>query len=219
MESFHEFYNAVDEAKHNFLNNFVKEEDPHFVNCNVILGLNDEFNSVRDDHMDYGKPATPDGHSIETENQSNLERIEYDSNDHSEAVVHATHGMDSECDEDGFSVKYDETCVKFDLDCDRTMHNVPSAAPVAAELAKPISKYIENGAQTRKTMFDDLISKYLNMNCELCNQPLATLPEARAHYRSKHDKRSVIINCCDRRLRASNIRDHLRYHMNPDLFK
>lgn len=220
LESFHEFYSAVDKAKSIFLKKCVKAENPSLVEINCdFIELDGEFHSFRDELVDYVDPATPEGKAIKTESQSNLEKIECESRDHSKVGIFATDGIGNESDEDGFSVKDDETCVKHDSDGDRTMHGVPSAASVATELTKKIFEYSGNGNKTRKTTFDDLVSKYLNMNCELCNHPLATLPEARAHYRSIHDQRSVLINCCDRRLRASNIRDHLRYHMNPDLFK
>lgn len=150
LESFHEFYNAVDEAKSIYLSNFVKAEDLSFVeiNCDVIES-DEEFNSIGNEHMDYVEPATSDGQATKTENQSNFEKIEYDLNDNSEGGVSAADVIDNESDEDGFRIKFDGKKVKFGLDCNRTMPDQPSTIPV--ELAKKISEYKKNGERTPKT--------------------------------------------------------------------
>lgn len=66
---------------------------------------------------------------------------------------------------------------------------------------------------------DQLMSNYMDMNCESCKIPFETLSDAIGHYRNKHNKYSILVRCCQRRLRPSDIRDHIKYHSNPDMFK
>lgn len=97
--------------------------------------------------------------------------------------------------------------------------NDSSESHVAAEQAIEIAAKLEDELTTENENFDHLISKYMEMHCELCQHPFATLSEASSHYRSKHQRRTATLKCCQRRIKMPDIRDHILYHLNPDLFK
>lgn len=194
----------------------MKEEVPNFTEiiCDAVE-YDEEFVPVKHELVDDGTVKEAEPVLPENQAQDSEDSVQGDAEHDSKPSDHFdldTNTLDDTCSES------DEG--KLNVNRKRKMSvNETLTAPIAAELAEEISECTESKKKTRKKAFDELVSKYMNMNCELCNHPFETLPEARAHYRSTHGQRDVIINCCDRRLRVSNIRDHLRYHMDPDIFK
>lgn len=67
--------------------------------------------------------------------------------------------------------------------------------------------------------FDKLIPICMNMQCDTCQHPFGSLSEATRHYKRKHKRRSVSVNCCQRKVLLKGIRDHIRYHLDPNTFK
>lgn len=219
LSDFHEFYIAVDEAKSTYLKNRVKAEEPDFIEIHCDPVKFEEFIPEYHDTIDEKADSViPESSTVDNKPQVDLEKIDNDSNDNFESEDFANDETFNESEEDDFDQKFGESSYeKLDSQCKEKDPDVTPAATTATELAKEISECAEK--KRVRNSFDDLVSKYMNMHCEICRHPLETLPEARQHYRSKHNQRSFNIKCCDRLLPASHIRDHLRYHMNPDIFK
>lgn len=217
LKDFHEFYDAVNEAKSTFMKNAVKEEFPNFVavDCDLV-DIDGELSEVKHEQtecvvIEDSTSAHFVSETIENDVKSDLEETEKDTNGQLAADTFDNDEVSNESDGDDSGSNWsDGLSMKMDLDINWEMTNMAMATPIASELAEYADK--KNG-------IDDLVAKYMNMTCDACDQSFETVQEGRDHYRIKHDKRPVIINCCDRRLRLYHIRDHLRYHMNPDIFK
>lgn len=80
-------------------------------------------------------------------------------------------------------------------------------------------KIAMNGTAALINRVDHLIPNYLDMNCEICEQPFGSFTEANSHYRHIHRRPSVTLRCCQRRMKMCDIRSHIHYHLNPDMFK
>lgn len=195
---FHKFYEAVDAAKQIFTNNSVKDETPNIfeINCDAV-----EFDA--DIGLVKSEPS-----SDADESADNSEQTEY-----SQSGAH--------------TIQYDNGDSDVAESIDKQMRNVGDAF-VAVEKAIEITAKVEdscgvngpfNANSRGNEKFDHLILEYMKMHCEICQQPFATLSEAISHYRSKHQRRTVTLKCCQRRIKMPDIRDHIQYHLTPDVFK
>lgn len=241
LEQFHEFYNAVAEAKSVYLKNTVKEEVPHFVaiNCDGI-DFDDDRPSVKIE------PLVVEAVKIEpapiAEKRSECAANEHDAahdNDSSdffdsEKFVHCKMDSDSDADESAPKCKEELSAA---TECNPKIENAPvsvlrsTAKNIRKDRkkktgltnkakAKCANKAAGNSATKSVILETDfqLASKYMRINCELCDHPFETLASARIHCRSKHNS-TAKFTCCERRLRIYNINDHLQYHLNPDVYK
>lgn len=65
-----------------------------------------------------------------------------------------------------------------------------------------------------------MMAKYFDMQCEQCDEPFNTFEDAKNHYYTKHDKAIGFVKCCGRQFKtAQQTRNHLLWHIQPDLFK
>lgn len=243
LVKFHEFYNAVDEAKNLFLKDTVKDEEPNFIaiNCDVI-DFEDDIPSVKIEPMDVEvvKSELPPTE----EKKSECAPIVEDANDNNSSdyfdsgnFVNCRVDSDSDTDDDddiesGSSLKKESTATAKN---ESKEDNVPACASRAAKKNRTNKKKKKNSSKMKsksrtktsatsaaknvvsETDFQ-FASKYIRINCELCDYPFESLTSARAHCRSKHDSTAKFV-CCKRRLRIYNINDHLQYHLNPDVYK
>lgn len=205
---FHKFYQAVAEAKIGYLNIAGKRETvPNFVeiNCDTVGS---------DDEIAFVKTETSIGVT------SNVNHTSQSPDDFGSASFFAFDNEDNNVNHS----ESDESSTKFEEEHDR---NVDEAAKIAAaELAVDIVAKLEdssdvpiNSNQAMNKRFDHLISKYMDMYCEICRHPFNTLSEASSHYRSQHQRRTVTLKCCQRRINMPDIRDHIKYHLNSNAFK
>lgn len=210
VENFHKFYETVEEAKIFFLRNLVKEEEPNFVeiNCDAV-GFDDTNVFVKTESSDFG-----------ADNSKRTER------EHDGTQGHDDFGSSSFFDfaNDDESNDSDKCMAKFDEEHDPKVD--AAAALAAAQLAIEVVGQVENTSDVTtnssvlaKKKFDHLISKYMDMKCEICRHPFDTLSDASYHYRSKHQRRTAKLKCCQRRIKMPDIRDHIQYHLNPNMFK
>lgn len=66
---------------------------------------------------------------------------------------------------------------------------------------------------------DELLHVF-NMKCDVCKNVFESLEEALTHYNQMHDDQNGYIKCCNLQFKdVSLARDHLKWHMNPDIFK
>lgn len=128
-------------------------------------------------------------------------------------------GVGASKDDNGYGVKCEEEWSDLPQistsKCDPIEGGV-SCANDASELAKKI--YGKTSSKSAKEMFKRLIPNYYDMKCELCNYEFKSLNQAYAHYRFKHDNAKIKLKCCSQRILSSDLRDHILYHMNPDLY-
>lgn len=207
LERFHQFYEAVNEAKHNYLANFVKIEAMNFVeiNCDAFESdrnapiIKDEVVNfiqagIRSPSLENKSDSRPHGQSKQLENSSKYS---------SEATTIPNHIIDTQpatCDGN----------LAGNPDCGSTEETAASGIDTSITAAKSIVGENETN--------DHLIANYIDMNCDSCKIPFSTLSDAISHYRNNH-KHTALLRCCQRRIKTSYIRDHVRYHLNPDTFK
>lgn len=56
--------------------------------------------------------------------------------------------------------------------------------------------------------------------CDICSIDLKTLAKAIPHYKNQHDIDDGYIKCCGRKFKqAQMVRDHIKWHNNPSIFK
>lgn len=206
LESFHIFYDAVNEAKLDYLANFVKAEAIDFLEiiCDAAESDQDD-SSVKNEIADF----------IETKTRSpspviNAQDLKNESNNYSDEDNISTHISETQAESDESDENIGEELPMEDSDAESIDEN----STKAADRSITQTKSIENETKLKEC----LISNCIDMNCDSCGVSFSSLSDAISHYRSKHNKHSAMIPCCQRRLRLSDIPDHIRYHLNPDAF-
>lgn len=211
MSDFHSFYEAVEEAKTIYLRSSVKDEAPKFVEI--------DCDSVRFD--DVAASVIVKVESSAVSDVDIREPSEYDTpQDHEDSG--STNLLDfgnnsEDSDSEKCAPKLDE---KHEPKLDEAVAS--AAAELAIELAAQANDTTCPSAKLSISInkrFDHLISRYMDMHCELCQHPFDTLTDASYHYRSKHHRRTATLKCCQRRIKMPDIRDHIQYHLNPNMFK
>lgn len=195
LANFHEFYTAVDAAKHIYLGKFVKEEVPNFIEINCD-GFAENFPPVKDEPTINSK-LLPVVHF-----NDNSEEL----GDSIESIAINTRDAEHiECDEEAIRDNYDSV-----------MYEVTEQESTA------IDDVDDMPHSPKMEVVDEETVQTLNIRCGLCGRSVCKSSEAVNHYRSEHGEHAPhrqIIKCCDRQLLPYDIRDHTRYHLNPDSFK
>lgn len=65
-----------------------------------------------------------------------------------------------------------------------------------------------------------LLSKYFNMNCDLCDTLLLSFRDTNKHYKQAHDLDKGYLVCCNKKFyRLQHMLQHCEWHINPNSFK
>lgn len=202
LESFHQFHDEVELARINFVKKSVKEEEE--------VSIEREVN-CDDNELDVGILAVKVEplHMIDADyEEPNYEYAEAEDMDNYSIQIDGLNDSHS----DGAKAN------SPNVECEAEVE--AAAAQIAAEIAqKTKEELLKNRQTTADKKFDHLISKYMEMMCEVCSHPFKTLTEAISHYRNEHNQRGVNVKCCERKLSLRDIRCHIQYHLNPDVFK
>ncbi|ALC49247.1 CG2889 [Drosophila busckii] len=66
--------------------------------------------------------------------------------------------------------------------------------------------------------YEEAIASYMNADCDLCEFSTKYLSELKTHFLEVH-KQDAYVKCCNKVFnRASKLMDHIRKHLNPQLF-
>lgn len=60
------------------------------------------------------------------------------------------------------------------------------------------------------------------MSCDWdgCNSIFETFEEAQTHYEYEHQDTNGYVKCCDLKLNEKRlVKDHIKWHLNPEVFK
>lgn len=221
LDSFHKFYDAVNEARHDFLLKFVKMEEPTFdeVDCDAVAFDHDVLSHQQVDDLLNLKEEPPSIEDDVAEEAAEMTKPEIDTVDRFDAgdsipnenydsqtdKSHSEHGDESDPERGSES--------DSDSDFDDELHSAPAAYVIPAKKAPKVQV-----APITDESNDHLISNYMDMHCEVCKIPFATLKEVYPHLQN-HNKKFVPMRCCKRRITLVDIRGHIQYHLNPDTFK
>uniref|UniRef100_A0A1A9Z5U9 C2H2-type domain-containing protein n=1 Tax=Glossina pallidipes TaxID=7398 RepID=A0A1A9Z5U9_GLOPL len=106
--------------------------------------------------------------------------------------------------------------VGFQNSCSRTKHNLNKTK---SKSLKDPSKVAYNSVEKTREL-DAFIAQYRQeLECDICNMVLSNFDSLRAHFSSEHKTRCYV-KCCGRKMfRRYVFAEHLRLHINPDLFK
>lgn len=206
LDNFHKFYNHVDTARNIYLKNSVKED------------------------IEAGCAATEYDVGISTIKVEPLnivvakvEELQPGRVDDTNSSLQSTLDLHDNACMDAVAAVQDDSDIKNFIwenafECDSEFE--AAAAEIFMEMANATENIsLEKGKTTANKNFDHLMSKYMNTICDVCDHPFKTLTEAISHYRNQHNQRSVNIICCERQLSLRDIRYHIQYHLNPDIFK
>lgn len=187
----------MDTARRNYLKNSLKEEVPSIVEVNCD-GIEYELGFVPDKieslNIADAKLIASRFENAQVED-SRLQNLDEFDNDYLDADI----------------VAHDDSVYE------KNANEYDQEVEAATEIGK--SKFIAKGKTTTNKRFDHLISKYMNMICEVCKHRFKTLTEAISHYRYEHNQQAVTVKCCQRQLSLRDIRYHIQFHLNPDVFK
>lgn len=87
-------------------------------------------------------------------------------------------------------------------------------------LPKHLSSHKDKcGTPSSSSQFDRMLSKYLKMMCDICGQSVMTLTGAIQHHWDRHKKVLGAVKCCDRKIPLHELNDHMKYHMDPDVYR
>lgn len=130
----------------------------------------------------------------------------------------------AQCNDDVNNDKNEESiCEIFDIKCDPHVTNVttrpPDLATVIFEKADQTSSTSINMRKMANKELMKLMPEYFDLNCEICKYKCISLTEMSKHYREKHKQSKATVKCCQRKLNFNLIRDHILFHLNPDVFK
>lgn len=190
----------------------VKTEPPSFVEANYDYDLPSmKVEPIIDEDTSI-IGLTDNGFDTEKESPENYS-VECGADDHLNSVEASNDGNDDKlkCED-----KLRDLPRIITSKCDSIEGGGILCAKDATELAKNI--YEKTSSKSAKNMFMKLIPNYYDMKCELCNYEFKSLNQAYAHYRFKHENAKIKLKCCPQRILSSDLRDHILYHMNPDLY-
>lgn len=227
MDYFNEFYNAVAEARQNYLTNLMKINEPAFieVRCNVENSDVDASMEEIKPNMDIrrGEPS-PCINKLDLETHVHAPRE--DSDNESNAAFAPTHiddNLDNVADRNaraasgnGKRIKAAQKTETIADDTLGTNEMVELAKTVYGTYNRTISAAEKKKANNK---FQELIPKYFEMCCELCKYKFLTVNQAYTHYRFAHDMSKVKLKCCPELIFSKDIRDHILYHLYPDIFR
>lgn len=79
----------------------------------------------------------------------------------------------------------------------------------------------ENESKKFKTdSHSSLLSKYFNMNCDLCDTLLSSYRDTKKHYKDVHSLDKGYLICCSKKFyRLQNMLQHCEWHIDPESFK
>lgn len=65
------------------------------------------------------------------------------------------------------------------------------------------------------------IPPYFDMSCDLCNAAFDSFQRVKKHYKMRHKISKGYIKCCSNKkfYKRSSIIDHIKWHLNPNLFQ
>lgn len=205
---FHEFYNSVAEAKRRYLRKAAKRsEKPTFIEVDCNLAENDcDMPFIKVETIIEEDPSSidPKRNGFDIEN-----RFEHGSS--SADLVNAMESVKNEefvgleCDENEST----ESAAKFESTAE---------AALDAE-AKLAIKIFEKSSKSKSDEFMKLIPNYFDMRCELCECDFTTLNQVYTHYRYNHDNAKIQVKCCPDRISSADLREHILFHLNPDIYK
>lgn len=221
MESFHEFFTAVNEAKHNFLLKFVKHEAPNFVEvtCDLLEADNNIFQIKLEPETANDEIAPVEDDDDEHNSVYEVEVTELEFNKAADNGAQLIELLEV----DDFSSDANDTGDEYDSKAD--LLGDSAACSMEQETFKNeennSNATIKNQENCEIEQFDHMFSDYVGPQCEMCKHPFETLREAIIHYRSTHKQTAVTVKCCQRRVKiyGEYLYDHIRYHLNPNEFQ
>lgn len=229
---FHEFYNAVATAKNIYLTNLVKAQVPTFfeIDCNPFAREYD-IPSVEDEAIigeDANSKESPTDNAFETEsstqenNDIDVKCIEHSTVDGLKTEYEKQRNNDlaeygSEDDVIAHDKTFGEVKCKENV-CEEygTFTGGILSAKEAADLA---TKVHEKTSKSAGREFTKLIPYFFDMVCELCKYEFKSLNDVFRHYRYQHDNAKVNVKCCPQPINSADLREHILYHLNPELYK
>lgn len=227
LDEFHTFFSTVAVAKSKFISttHSVDSEVPTFTEifCDGIP-IDSDSDSMKEENevaafVEDIKVMVNESPAIKIEDETD--------NGHDEEIEHETKAEKADADYSGpeyfsvFDIKMDsddsdaeEDFFDFDLSWDiKTRNSDRNAVP-----NQPKSNSLTARQKCIKET-DELMEKYMKTSCAMCEYVLMNLSAARDHYANVHNSKDVNVICCDRKFQVSKIRDHLRYHIDPDVYK
>lgn len=207
LKHFHEFYNAVNEARKGFLLEFVNNMKS---NCTKINFGSVHCRNVDDIPLVKLEPKADVETSSMKDDRIDADKMNNSSPDHFGDADFSNDAFDTDDDESEFNKKADVSNAK-------TAHDLSQEI---AGIGKNTTAAKSKKVRRSSGKFDYLISSYINMFCDICEHPFETLTEATLHYRREHNRKYVNVKCCRRQISIpGEIRDHIQYHLNPVKFK
>lgn len=231
LKYFHDFYNTVAEAKSVFLKNSVKSEEPTFFEINCSSPRYDfdipsvKIEPLNDIETESFEPSAHYCLELEHVTPSNDCSIEHASEN---GFGDDTHSVGNGSDDDSEDMEFAENAKNNKVKCEGKS-GVESAsiferntdgtlsAKATAQLATQIFK--KSTSKVAMDEFTRLIPEYFDMFCEICKYKFKTLNQAYTHTRFEHENVKIKVKCCPQRIPSADLRDHILYHLNPDVFK
>lgn len=66
----------------------------------------------------------------------------------------------------------------------------------------------------------EIFTQHFDTTCDICSDDLKSLKRAIAHYKHEHNIEEGYIKCCGLKLKRDKlVSDHIRWHINPEIFK
>lgn len=66
----------------------------------------------------------------------------------------------------------------------------------------------------------ELMSHFFDMTCDRCDNVFDSLEKALTHYIQEHNDQNGYIKCCDMQFsEMSLVKDHIKWHLDPNIFK
>lgn len=90
-----------------------------------------------------------------------------------------------------------------------------SVNPIDPELKVTISRKQKSKSASKVRFERNLISRYLDMVCDLCHEDQYTYQRLESHFKRHHGRRLAYVVCCGEKLTSEGrITEHLQKHMN-----
>lgn len=78
----------------------------------------------------------------------------------------------------------------------------------------------ESAYKCKMKSFDNEISQYMGLHCDVCNVAVDNFAGLKTHMRSEHNIDNGYVKCCDKKFhKRANLLYHIRKHVDPNCYR
>ncbi|XP_067631672.1 transcription factor grauzone-like isoform X2 [Eurosta solidaginis] len=213
VNDFHKFYSSVEQKQSEFRGFIMKQEAGTQVVDNEYFDLN---SNIKEE--DLADTAGEADECSESEQLNLLCEIDCDSKDKNETCLRSEQNtVEIGKASAGRPVRKRKKCVQQKATSKKRMRRENTEEVETAEKLNSNGRLKEIKSKDED---DEVVKKYIQMNCEVCSYVSEDYPILQKHFREHHAQIKAYVRCCNKKLfYRLDIVQHAYKHDNPEFFK